>query len=378
MEVQLAHADAQGLLLRCTVKDTGMGITQAQQEHLFQAFRQADTSTTRRFGGTGLGLTISRQLAELMGGEVGVHSTPGVGSEFWFTARVQRSAGSTNTAQPTPGPVMPVRDLRGLRVLLVDDNQLNLAVACCLLESGGVLVDTATDGAQAIATLQAAPDGHYAGVLMDMQMPVLDGIAATQTLRQQPRFATLPIVAMTANASLEDIARTRAAGMNAHLSKPVLEEVLWRTLRTWLAGDTATDATSATTLIDLQPLHELRHALAPERLHALVLAFVQECDRRVSAIAHAARQQAPDWATIQSESHNLSGSAGSFGLQRLGEVAQALHEAARTCDAQAAQSLVADLQQCAQQSLPQLRAWCSQADLSHAQTGALQEVPRAA
>lgn len=368
IEVQLVHTDAQGLLLRCAVHDSGMGIAPDEQKHLFQAFQQADTSITRRFGGTGLGLTISRQLAGLMGGEVGVHSTPAVGSEFWFTARVQRGTPPESASLPAhsarlSGTEAPARDLRGLRVLLVDDNELNLAVACGLLESGGVLVDTASHGAQAIVTLQAAPDGHYAGVLMDIQMPVLDGIAATQALRQQPRFASVPIVAMTANASLEDIALTRAAGMNAHLSKPVLEEVLWRTLRTWLVAGTPEDestAIGATPLIDLQPLHELRHALAPDRLHALVLAFAQQCDRQIATIEHAARQQPPDWPSIQSESHQLSGSAGSFGLQGLGELAQALHDAARACDIDAAQPLVTALAHRARESLPQLHAWCSQ------------------
>lgn len=373
LEVQLVHADGPQLQLRCTVRDTGVGIAEAQQLHLFTAFQQADTSITRRFGGTGLGLAISRQLAGLMGGEVGLKSTPGAGSAFWFTAAVQRGTAPHGTALPVQGrPDSAARSLKGLRVLLVDDNEVNLAVASGLLESGGVLVDTATDGAQALALLQAAPDGRYAGVLMDVQMPVLDGMAATRALRQQPRFAALPIVAMTANATAQDIERTRAAGMNAHLSKPILEEALWRTLRPWLAATMPADGqpssplnarpdTDSSPWLDTQALHELRAVFAPERLQALAAAFEQDCRHKVDTIVQAAHQQPPDWATLHSASHSLSGSAGSLGLQRLGDVAHTLHGAVRAQDVQATLALVDALQQGAQRSLPQLQAWCNQA-----------------
>jgi len=374
VHVQLAQADAQGLVLRCTVQDTGMGIPQAQQAQLFQAFQQADTSITRRFGGTGLGLAISRQLAGLMGGAVGVCSAPHQGSAFWFTARVQRAMAPASALQPErclhpTAEKNPAHRLQGLRILLVDDNALNLAVACGLLESGGVRVDTAGDGAQALAALQAAPDGHYAGVLMDMQMPVLDGLAATQALRQQPRFATLPIVAMTANATHQDIARTRAAGMNAHLSKPILEDMLWRTLHSALDTGAPSDSVeglaevdSAARPIDLQVLRELRQALPAERLRALAAAFEQDCRHRVGAIAKAAGQHPPDWAGLHTHSHHLSGSAGSLGLQQLGERAHALHRAVRQRDLAGLQPLVQALQHCMEHSLPPLRAWCSQAE----------------
>lgn len=362
IHVRMAQQDSDGVLLHCAVHDTGIGLTRAQQAGLFQAFHQADASITRRFGGTGLGLAISRELAELMGGEVGVDSTPGAGSTFWFTARVQRGEVATGDARRAPGsgPVLDTTPLHGLRVLLVDDNELNRTVARSLLESGGMLVDTADHGAQAIDLLEGAADGHYACVLMDMQMPVMDGLSATRALRQNPRFAALPIIAMTANAAQQDTERTRASGMNDHLSKPVLEAALWHTLLRWLqpalAANTLPSAPDTPTAIDPVPLQELRQMFAPERLRTLVALFVRDCEDRVPRIQEAAA--APDWSTLQRETHNLSGSAGSFGLHQLGTLAHALNAAACQHNLRAMPALVAGIQQAALHGLPQLRALC--------------------
>ena len=362
IRVRAAQQDSGGVLLHCAVHDTGMGLTQAQQAGLFQAFHQGDASITRRFGGTGLGLAISRQLAMLMGGEVGVDSTPDKGSTFWFTARVQHGAARADSSQHTPdaNPALDTAPLHGLRVLLVDDNELNRTVARGLLESGGMLVDTADHGAQAIATLEGAVDGHYAGVLMDMQMPVMDGLSATRALRQNPRFAALPIIAMTANATHQDIERTRASGMDDHLSKPVLEAALWHTLLRWLqpalAGSTLPSALGTSTAIDPVPLQELRQVFTPERLRTLVALFLHDCEDRVARIQEA--DAAADWSALQRETHNLSGSAGSFGLHQLGTLAQALNAAAGQQNLRAMPTLVAGIRQAALQGLPQLRALC--------------------
>lgn len=361
VRAEVAKEDANGLLLRCSVQDTGMGMAPEQQASLFKAFQQADASITRRFGGTGLGLAISRQLAWLMGGDVGMQSTPGTGSEFYFTARVQRSSSSSSTSHqttsaPAPTTLPDLRPLHGLRVLLVDDNALNCTVAQGLLESGGLLIETVHDGAAAIAALEAAADGHYAGVLMDVQMPVMDGLSATQALRHNPRFnpTRLPIIAMTAYATRQDVQQSQDAGMNDHLSKPVLEAALWRVLLRWLVPSASAD-TNDLYRIDPAPLQELRPLFSSERLDALVGAFVRDCTERVQQLSTAANASPPDWAALQRQAHSLGGTAGSFGLHQVGHWAQALSRAASAQDAAATSQLLAHIAQGVEQGLAQLQ-----------------------
>lgn len=373
LRVQVVSETAACLLLRCSVQDTGMGITKAQQTSLFQTFQQADVSITRRFGGTGLGLAIARQLAQLMGGEVGVESTLGTGSKFWFTTCVQRS--HQHMPERTPATVPNTQPLHGLRVLLVDDNALNCMVAQGLLEAGGLCVDTAADGAEAISTLERAADGTYAGVLMDIQMPVMDGLSATRVLRQNPRFVRLPIIAMTAHAARQDLQHSRDAGMNDHLSKPVLEAALWRVLLHWLTpvapagfniSTAPTDAdTSAHHLndtaddiyrIDPVPLYELRPLFSPARLDALVSTFVRDCAARVEHMASAAAATPPDWVALQRQAHSLGGTVGSFGLHQVGIWASALSHAAKAQDTDATAQLLAHITQGTEHGLAQLLA----------------------
>lgn len=356
VRAEVAQEDANGLLLRCSVQDTGMGMTPEQQASLFEAFQQADASITRRFGGTGLGLAISRQLAWLMGGDVGMQSTPGAGSEFCFTARVQRSTSPQTPSAPAPTALPDLWPLHGLRVLLVDDNALNCTVAQGLLESGGMQVDTVHDGAAAIATLEAAAEGHYAGVLMDVQMPVMDGLSATQALRQNPRFnpTRLPIIAMTAYATRQDVQQSQDAGMNDHLSKPVLEAALWRVLLRWLVPSATADSHDLYR-IDPAPLQELRPLFSAERLEALLATFVRDCTERLVHLRAAASASPPDWRVLQRQAHNLGGTAGSFGLHQVGEWAQALSSAASAQDAPATSQLMVHITQGIEQGLAQLR-----------------------
>ena len=365
VRAEVAKEDANGLLLRCSVQDTGMGMTPEQQTSLFEAFQQADASITRRFGGTGLGLAISRQLARLMGGDVGVQSTLGAGSEFCFTARVQRSNSTNSPTERSPPALTALPDIRrlhGLRVLLVDDNALNCAVAQGLLESGGLQVDTVYDGAAAIAALEAAADGTYAGVLMDVQMPVMDGLSATQALRRNPRFsaAQLPIIAMTAYATRQDAQKSQDAGMNDHLSKPVLEAALWRVLLRWLAPS-AKKASDDNDLYRIDPtaLQELRPLFSTERLAALVDAFVRDCTERLQQLHAAASAHPPDWAMLRRQAHHLGGTAGSFGLHQVGHWAQSLSHVANAQDAEAMSPLLAHITQGVEQGLAQLQALCS-------------------
>jgi len=227
--------------LRIEVTDTGVGITPEQQRRLFQAFQQADNSVARKYGGTGLGLAISERLLRLMGGRIGLDSAPGRGSTFWLEIPVERV--QTGTVEPmpqdlfrtTPGAVKTrlAAIALSLRVLLVEDNPINQEVARTLLENVGLEVVTANDGEEAVAIAQSLADGGgevFDLVLMDLRMPVLDGLAATRILRGLPGWAKVPIVALTANAFEEDRNACLGAGMTGYLAKPVEPEQLYSTL----------------------------------------------------------------------------------------------------------------------------------------------------
>jgi CheY-like chemotaxis protein len=243
LRAQVQADTAAGVLLRFEVEDTGIGIAPEVQPRLFNAFEQADSSTTRRYGGTGLGLAINRRLAELMGGMVGMHSTPGQGSVFWFTALLARAEPAAPAAGGTSDPAAPaptaeqVLRLRhaGKRVLLAEDEPINREVVCGLLEAVGLQVLQAKDGLQAV---EMAASQRPDLVLMDMQMPGLDGLAATARIRQLPRGAVLPIVALTANAFDDDRAQCLAGGMDDFIAKPIDPDLLFERVLHWLAAPT--------------------------------------------------------------------------------------------------------------------------------------------
>jgi signal transduction histidine kinase/CheY-like chemotaxis protein/HPt (histidine-containing phosphotransfer) domain-containing protein len=230
----------QGVLLRFEVSDSGIGIAPQQQSALFEAFAQGDSSITRRFGGSGLGLAICKRLVGMMGGRIGVASTPGAGSRFWFTARL---ALADDQAPAAPAPAMrrvgsptPAALPQGLRILVVEDNELNQIVATQFLRRMGAEVELATDGAQAVSRVQQAGPGHYAAVLMDLHMPVLDGLEATRRIHALPEHSSLPVIGMTAAAMPEDRANCLAAGMLSHVPKPVIPERLLQAIRQALPG----------------------------------------------------------------------------------------------------------------------------------------------
>ena len=234
VRARLLREDGGDALVRFEVADTGVGIEPDVLPRLFTSFEQGDRSLTRAAGGTGLGLAITRKLAELMGGEAGVESQPGVGSLFWFTARCRKAADAeVEPAKPIVRDAAAAlrRDHAGARVLLAEDNEINREVAVAILEHAGLAVDTAEDGEQAVAKAAA---GAYALVLMDMQMPVMDGLGATREIRKRWPKGSLPIIAMTANAFNEDKALCYEAGMDDFLSKPVEPEQLYALLLGWL------------------------------------------------------------------------------------------------------------------------------------------------
>lgn len=215
------------------VRDTGIGIDAEQTEQLFQPFTQADGSIVRRFGGTGLGLSIARNLVELMGGSMTVHSVPGSGSTFGFTLILDLAA----AASPQPKQLPPsIADLaapiHGSRILLVEDNEANRFVARQLLSRAGLIIDSADNGKEAVEKVQ---NNSYDLILMDMQMPVLDGIQATLQIRRLPAGQSVPIIAMTAAASEADQNCCLKAGMNDYISKPIVATELLEKMRLHIA-----------------------------------------------------------------------------------------------------------------------------------------------
>lgn len=223
--------------VRFEVSDTGIGITAEAQQRLFTPFEQADNSMTRKYGGTGLGLAICLRLVRMMGGEIGVESVPGQGSSFWFTVRLGKDSNSPGAVASAPALVHDSPEVRlrirhaGARILLAEDEPVNQIVARARLEHVGLVVDLAENGKLA---LDLAKKNHYALILMDMQMPVMNGVEATQAIRADSLNRTTPILAMTANAFDEDRDICLAAGMNEHISKPVDLVKLYETLLEWL------------------------------------------------------------------------------------------------------------------------------------------------
>jgi len=230
----VAEERVDGVLLRFAVSDTGIGLTEEQIGKLFQAFQQAETSTSRKYGGTGLGLAISKKLADLMGGDVGVESQHGQGSTFWFTARLGKGIareGDSEEKQDVSTLKASLAAIRGATVLLAEDNEFNQQIAMEILTEVGLIVHIAADGRESLSMIEERP---YDVVLMDMQMPVMDGVTATTEIRKKDALKEIPIIAMTANVMESDIKMCLDAGMNDHVAKPIEPDKLFAKLVKWI------------------------------------------------------------------------------------------------------------------------------------------------
>jgi len=334
------------LTVRFEVRDTGIGIAPETLPKLFAAFEQADPSTTRQHGGTGLGLAVTRHLARLMGGEAGVESVPGEGSTFWFTAKLARGHGAMPAATPTVAKTEArLRERHaGSRLLLAEDNAINREVALELLHAVGLVVDTAENGRVA---LEKAAAGEYALILMDVQMPELDGLAATRAIRALPGWADKPILAMTANAFDEDRRACLDAGMDDFVAKPVEPDGLFAKLLKWLPEKKPGGAPISPPSIGKDTPGPLDHPTVLDRLALLPgLDLAQglsvmrgQPDKYLRLLRQFAESHGADMARIREQiranqaddacrtAHTLKGVAGTLGFNHLAGLASRLESA---------------------------------------------------
>ncbi|WP_210200225.1 PAS domain-containing hybrid sensor histidine kinase/response regulator [Methylocella silvestris] len=318
--------------LRFTVSDTGIGIPRAKLGHVFDSFTQADSSTTRRFGGSGLGLTISKRLIELMGGRVWVESEVGKGSVFGFAVpfEVWREANRPAAAPVGAGAEAP---LPPLRILLAEDSPDNCTIALAYLEDTPYLIDVAETGAVACQMFMA---GQYDLVLMDRQMPVMDGLTATRTIRAWEKANNrrpTPIIAVTASALKGDREVCLASGCTAYLTKPIKQNVLLQAIKDYSV--TATPASQK----DGEPPETTSRA--NRKIAQRTPAYLKNCRQNVLAMDEALDRA--DFEAVTILGHNMRGSGGAFGFPAITDIGAGLQQAAESADIPASRKWVAKL-----------------------------------
>lgn len=368
LRTQVLQGEGQSLKLRFEVSDTGIGLTEEQMQQVFAAFEQADNSTTRQYGGTGLGLAITRRLAELMQGEVGVTSEPGKGACFWLTAWMD-----AGQAQSRPRPEMAdamadatallrqLQDHAGQRILLVDDVDMNLEVVLQLLQGSGLQIDTAVDGAEALVCLK---NQDYDLILMDVHMPVMDGLSATRALRLDLGLHELPVIAMTADVFIDEQRACHQASMSDFLAKPIAPEKLYGCLLKWLSQPVPANAPVGKTLMDgWEPLetpaatrqadgsvtlaaHELEAWAAVDLVQALkiwrqkerYLQMLHKFMLDYQTVSQELRQYLVDgdMDAAQRLAHRLKGASGNLALPELADRAARIEQALKAGQAEAA------------------------------------------
>ena len=360
MRVKMLGEDGTTCQLRFEVQDSGIGIDQQGLAHLFGSFHQADASTTREYGGTGLGLAISKRLVEQMGGQIGVESLPGQGSTFWFTVSLGKDAAPAcfrpegATHGPAESPASDLSAFMGAHILVAEDNLFNQQVVTELLEAVGAKVRIANHGQEALELLRAT---RFDCVLMDVQMPVMDGLETVRRIRADPALADLWVIAMTANASREDQERCLAASMDHFITKPILPERLYAELvkymprRAALAPDAMADTKAAgvidaasgdaqangTHVIDLGVLAQLFKD-NPEKVRKFAFLFLKTMWEGMDKIETALAQE--NFSLMAQLGHRYKSGASSVGASGLADLWASLEQVSNAGSVEQARTIV--------------------------------------
>jgi len=342
------------ILLRFEVQDTGIGIDKAEIPRLFQTFQQGDSSISRKYGGSGLGLAISKQLVVLMGGEVGVESETGKGSTFWFTARLVKVSEPEVLLSEDGQEQAAMTTIHGAHILLAEDSLFNQQVASEFLKEAGAIVSVASNGKEAFDLLHQQ---QFDCVLMDMQMPIMDGLEATRLIRADLAMAGMPVIAMTANVSYGDRGRCLAAGMDDFVSKPFKPHALYSTLAKWLStrqsfpGVPVAPSAEMTLagnpdIIDLSILAEMM-GTHPERIPEFAHRFIASTTIDIDEIEKALARN--DMEELGALGHRAKSPARMVGAIGFADLCQALENCAHNGDIEEARDIVNQLRPLLQQ-----------------------------
>jgi PAS domain S-box-containing protein len=330
LEARTVEGNTDTTILRFSIRDTGIGIPEDKVDRIFEKFTQADSSTTRKYGGTGLGLTISKRLVELMGGSIWVTSAVGVGSTFYFTAGFQLQKGKI---QPTPATITITpesKTLKPLRILLVDDSEDNRLLILSFLKKTPFAIDIADNGMAAVEKYKAST---YDIVLMDIQMPVMDGYTATKEIRQWESMYNrkqTPVIALTAYALKEEIRKSYDAGCNAHLAKPIKKQDLLTTIIQYTGESLENEKADSAMEEGHASTREKYIVKVDKDLEDLIPGYLENRHREIKTIEEALEKG--DLETIRFLGHSMKGSGGGYGFDTITEIGKTLEEAARSDD----------------------------------------------
>ncbi len=327
ISVRLQKSKKNKHFFKVSIKDSGIGISEKDQKTLFQSFHQLDNSTSKNFGGTGLGLAISKELVKSMEGDIGVVSTPGLGSTFWFTFAAEEIDPSKVTQiQPDQSFTKQFID-KAPRILLVDDNDVNRKVATGILKKSGCEITEAKDGFEAIELVKK---GTYDLIFMDIQMPKMNGVKATQEIKKLKIKNLPPIVAMTAYSMEEDRQKFLDNGLDDYLAKPIKAETLINKVKSWLAFEPKQMTTEKLTetsealVINQNTINQLAKFGGQELIETTLVDFEQEAEELVSNTQKFLKKK--DYEAMRGELHTLKGNAGTLGIEKLSNQAASIEK----------------------------------------------------